>query len=74
MPRHRVSSESDKYRLSVKEYRPDSTAGDGFRHHDSHAFSTYDIDNDVYPGKYLCHAFENVPFNLFLFFFIFGFV
>ncbi|ROT71952.1 angiopoietin-related protein 7 [Penaeus vannamei] len=45
----RVSSETDKYRLSVKEYRPDSTAGDGFHHHNSHAFSTYDFDNDVYP-------------------------
>ncbi|XP_047483851.1 fibroleukin-like [Penaeus chinensis] len=53
----RVSSESDKYRLSVKEYRPDSTAGDGFRHHDSHEFSTYDRDNDVYPEEHCAQLF-----------------
>ncbi|BFZ03928.1 hypothetical protein BsWGS_06966 [Bradybaena similaris] len=44
-----VADELSKYRLSVGEFN--GTAGDAFTYHSDEMFSTYDSDNDVWPGN-----------------------
>ncbi|KAK2152646.1 hypothetical protein NP493_2429g00001 [Ridgeia piscesae] len=45
-PNFAVSSETDKYKLSLGTYS--GNAGDGMRHHANRPFSTKDRDNDAY--------------------------
>lgn len=42
-----VNGEDDRYRLHIDGYLENSTAGNALLHHNRHAFSTHDTDNDV---------------------------
>ena len=44
-----VGNVSDKYRLNITGYT--GTAGDAMSFHNGQRFSTYDSDNDAYPGN-----------------------
>ena len=45
-----IASEEEKFKLTVGDFEPTSTAGNGFDYHNNMRFSTYDNENDLHPS------------------------